>query len=374
MLLASHEADFAKSWGRKARDTFATSRSIHGVRLSKDVQAAANWETAKGGGMVTAGIGGSLTGRGADLLVIDDFLKNSDDAMSLTIRDKQWDWWQSVATTRMEPGGKTIIMATRWHKDDLIGRLLNEADRGGTPVRQITFKAIGEDGSALWPARFPIETLQAIKRGKERYWWEAMYQQNPTRHTRATWPEAYFEGIWAERWPESFEVGAVALDPSKGKEKGDYSGLVFVGASGGKYWVDASIERRPPTTMIRDTLKMATAYRADAIGIEENAWQDLLAPVCEQQAEEMGLLPPAIHTILNTTNKEVRINRLDPHLRAGQFRFRDTPGCRRLVDQLEEFPLAEHDDGPDALEMAVRLLRHLGGQPAEFEAEALYCG
>ncbi len=136
--------------------------------------------------MVTAGVGGPLTGRGADILIIDDPVKNSEEANSDTYRERAWDWFRSVAMTRLEPNASVIIVATRWHEDDLIGRV-TRVDPDGWRV--VNLPAIAEEvdelgrqpGDALWSDRFPLQALGGDQ-GEHwfRCWWQAMYQCHPT--------------------------------------------------------------------------------------------------------------------------------------------------------------------------------------------------
>lgn len=127
IILASYEADFASKWGGKVRDTIAEYQDLLTVRFKTKNPAMHFWETTEDGAMMCAGVGGPITGKGADIFIIDDFVKNSEEANSLTMREKIWDWWTSTARTRLEPGGAVIVMATRWHSDDLIGRLIDPA-------------------------------------------------------------------------------------------------------------------------------------------------------------------------------------------------------------------------------------------------------
>src|SRR5262249_56690751 len=122
-----------------------------GMEVSGDERPASEWGLfGRAGGMLTAGVGGPLTGRGAHLLIVDDPIKNAEQARSQTIRDNHWEWWQSTASTRIEPGGCAIIIATRWHPDDLSGRLLQAATIGeGAPVRRLRLPAIAEDADPL---------------------------------------------------------------------------------------------------------------------------------------------------------------------------------------------------------------------------------
>jgi predicted phage terminase large subunit-like protein len=319
-------------------------------------------------------VGTGIPGLGANLLIIDDPIAGPDKAMSDTQRDKQWDWWQTSAFPRLAPGSAVIVIATRWHEDDLSGRLIRAGATGdGIPVRRLHLPAIAEDGDelrrnpgeALWPDQWPINRLELLKGSKSIAWWNALYQQRPGRHEGAEWPDDYFgEHLWESTWPDTFDLRAVAIDPSKGRERGDFSAIVFAGLSGGKVWIDASIERRPPEQIVRDAIRFSREHQPMAVSLEANQWQDLLAPEFDRQCAEQNTMPLPICLLENRENKELRIGRLGPYLMRKQLRFRDTPGCKRLVQQLREFPLSDHDDGPDALEMAIRKLLELC-QPAD---------
>ena len=189
IILASYEADFAASWGRKVRNTIAANPDLLNVRISGSSSAANRWETTAGGGMVTAGVGGPITGKGGDVLLVDDPIKNWQEASSSTVRDHIWDWWTSTAYTRLEPGGIAIVIMTRWHQDDLAGRLIERMNSGeGEPWEVIRLPALAElddplgrkPGEALWPARYNEETLARIRQNVGEYVWQALYQQNPT--------------------------------------------------------------------------------------------------------------------------------------------------------------------------------------------------
>ncbi len=379
VMLAGYGSIFARAWGRKARALLTEfGPEYFGVTVNRAERAASEWGVCgAGGGMVTAGIGGPMTGRGANLLIVDDPIKNAEQADSQTIRDNHWDWWQSTASTRIEPGGCAIIIATRWHHDDLSGRLIQAAERGdGAPVRRLRLPAIAEEddalgrnpGEALWPARWPIERLERTRQQKDPEWWQAMYQQRPGSASRTTWPNEYFERhIWTERFPGAVDLSVLAVDPSKGRRTGDYSAVVFVGLSGGRFWIDASIDRRPPEKTVSDAIDMAARYVPHAVVIEANAFQYLLAPEFDRQCRERRIPPLPLHLVDQRTSKEARISQLGPYLMRQELRLLDTPGCRLLVQQLRNFPLSDHDDGPDALELAIRTLRIIAN-PARDDA------
>ncbi len=189
IILASYEAGFAAIWGRKTRNAIEANPGALTTRIAQDSSAADRWDTTEGGGMVTAGVGGSITGRGADLLVLDDAAaKNRAQAGSAAWRDAVWDWWTSTARTRLEPHGTIIHVQTRWNEDDLAGRLLR-ADKVNH-WKVVNFPAIAEaddvlgrkPGEALWPERYPLEALEALRVGPAAVSsrdWAALYQQRP---------------------------------------------------------------------------------------------------------------------------------------------------------------------------------------------------
>mgnify|MGYP001599690169 CR=1 FL=1 len=278
--------------------------------------------------------------------------------MSETIREKHWDWWLSTLSTRREPGAKTIVMTTRWHAEDLNGKLIKAAeDQEGDKITRLSLPAIAEpndqlgrkEGEALWPERWPINRLEQRRVSLGSFWWNALYQQRPTAHGDAEFPERCFgPGIYPATWPDKFEAVVMALDPSKGKESkhGDYSAIVMIGLCGGKLWVDAVVKRAPVNQIVADTIAMADRYKPMAVAVEVNQFQELLLPEFDRQCQEQRVPPLPLYPIVNTVNKQVRIRRLGAYLERDQFRFRaESPGVKLLVQQLREFPLADFDDG-----------------------------
>ena len=380
VILTSYGDSLARGFGRKCRDLlerFGGWFGLHGIR--DDVSGASDWELRNyRGGMRTAGVGGPLTGHGADLLIVDDPVKNAEEAISQSVRDAQWEWFLSTAFTRLEPTGLCVVMMTRWHEDDLIGRLVKlsedpqaeevqpfEVERVRLPaVAEPTLAALDPLGRAkgepLWPERWPLASLLAKKRVLGEYWYNSLYQQRPGQYGKSAWPAEYFdEPFWCDRLPEAFEWSAIAVDPAKGTDNGDYSAIVFVGYANGLLWVDSDIERVATTPLCRKLVSMYRRRGASRVGVEGNAFQFLLsAPIAEAE-REAGIVPMPVSMINNTVPKPIRIQRLGPYLDRHAFRFLRTPSNQLLVRQIKEFPQADHDDGPDALEMAVRLLDHV---------------
>ena len=217
-------------------------------------------------------------------------------------------------------------------------------------------------GDALWPAFKSAHDLEIIKQQDARAF-AALYQQDPAQATLSDWPpELFGKEIWLprEHWPKEFSMRIVCADASKGRndKPGDYSAIVFLGLDRDRLlYVDAIVDRIPLTQLVRKIVTFCDEYRPDFVGIEAEQFQELLVHEFRRQCDGQFTARWSVFEMMtNGVSKVARIRRLTEFISGREFRFRaDSPGCRRLVDQLMDFPLAEHDDGPDALEMCTRL-------------------
>jgi predicted phage terminase large subunit-like protein len=180
----------------------------------------------------------------------------------------------------------------------------------------------------------------------------------------AEWPGDYFVDIDAEEWPEHFELSVIAVDASEGVVEGDYGAIVFAGLWHGRIYVDADIERRPIPELIEYTALMAIEHRPTEVTWEGNQFQKYLVGDYDRYVQDNHLFPVPTGYILNYgVKKTLRIKRLGGYLRKSQLKFRtNRPGVALLLQQLRGFPIADYDDGPDALEMAVRRLCELAAE------------
>lgn len=233
VILTSYSDTFAEGWGRKARDALEVyGKEIFNVNVSQTSSAANRWDIqGHEGGMSTAGAGGSLTGRGAHLLDIDDPYKSDKEANSRRFRERIWEWYTSTARTRVEPGGSIVLVQTRWNEADLAGMLISKmeqdkkkydeellkAQRGQISMDEVQpydkweilkFPAIAEEdeyyekdgqqtlfrkrGEALWPDRYDLKDLGAIRDTIGSYWWSALYQQSPAPEGGGVFKEDWF--------------------------------------------------------------------------------------------------------------------------------------------------------------------------------------
>jgi predicted phage terminase large subunit-like protein len=383
VILTSATDELAMEFSRMGRDLLAEHGWMFGVSLRKDRQSQQRWELQQGGSLRAAGIGGAIMGRGADLLVIDDYFKDVEAALSETQRTKLYQWYLSTSSTRLSPIGAIVIMATRWHPKDLIGMVLSEAEQTGEEWRLVSFPAIGSDGAALWPEQWSATALEAKRKSYYSsgypWMWEALYQQNPPEVLDAEWPPEYFDNIWCDDWPEDYHLCVVALDPSLGRTaKADYSAFVALKKGhDGVYYVDADIQRRPSDRIVRDGCLWMQRLRPDAFGCESVAFQDLLRGMFVEALPQAGMTMTQVFGIHGGDNsiangrvppKITRIRLLTNLLATGRIKVRrGSPGGALLVEQLKGFPSHKHDDGPDALEMAIRLCEELL-QGSGFEA------
>jgi len=249
-----------------------------------------------------------------------------------------WQQWEAVYTDLAKPRYKKAARA-------FYERRRPEMDAGAI---------------VLWPEEEDLYTLMCMRAESGRTAFEREKQNSPINPDQCEWPEEYFdETMWFDAWPANLVVKTLALDPSKGSDsrRSDFSALVMLGVDRqGVMYVEADLARRPTPQIVADGVELLRRFRPDVFGVEVNQFQDLLAGQFEVELRRQGVLDARPVPIDNRTNKQVRIRRIGPYLASRRLRFKSrSPGTRLLVEQLQEFPIADHDDGPDALEMAVRL-------------------
>lgn len=372
VIYVSNEQRQASKYGRLVRNTLNEFGWMFPVQVAGDSSAAIGWSIqGREGGMQAVGVKAQLAGKQANMLIIDDPIGHSGEAVSEIERSNLWEWFESTAMQRMEPDAAVIVIMHRWNDDDLSGRFQKTYARHGVKVLRMPAIAEEEDGfgravgEPLWPQRWPLTSLIEKRETMSMFWWLALFQQRPGRGGAVLWPDEYFnwDGFWFDTWPEDLHLRAIALDPSKGKGKhSDYSAMAMVGADrSGELWIDADLKRRPPGQIVEDACDLIRLFEPHAFGIESNAFQELFLPMLREAAIRQKLTDTEIfYGLNNSLKKELRIQKLDPWLRGRMCHFRKTAGCKLLVEQLREFPLGQHDDGPDALEMTIRLMSEVG--------------
>ena len=225
VILTSYSSDLSDENSDFAKDIFSHwGPLLWNSHPSKSLYNRSKWNTTLGGGCISAGVGGSIIGFGADLFIIDDYFKGNEESESKAARDKLWSKWQSIIGTRLHPGCLVIILATRWNSDDLIGRLLDQAKLEGKEFpfdyEHINLPAIAnendplgrQEGEALWPERYNLRLLNAIKKIVGPYWWSSEFQGDPVKAGGNLFKSQNFRYYTIDRLTNNFECWRIGVD------------------------------------------------------------------------------------------------------------------------------------------------------------------
>lgn len=378
VILTSYGADFAAEWGRKARDVLEEhGADVFGVKVRADSSAADRWDIqGRRGGMVTAGVGGPITGRGADLLIVDDPVKNAEEATSATIKDKAWEWFLSTAYTRLHAGGAVVLIMTRWAVDDLAGRILQRADSGGRSWEVLSLPALAlesdplgrQPGEALWPEQIPAAMLEEIRQTQGNFWFEAQYQGNPVLPDGNLFKRSWFRRFTrlqpphgvrldtGEEIPDALLWKMVVVDPAASEEQtSDYSAIgVFTVVPGNRLLVEEVVRERIPLEGILPRLAGVCArHNPSFVAMEANGFQVFLA----KEAKKMETMPAIREVKPEGKGKLVRATPAIIRAEAGQVFLPagEPPWLNPFVEELVAFTGLDdpHDDQVDVLAYGV---------------------
>lgn len=347
IIAATYGQDFADDFGRDVRTILRSERYQNvfpGVTLSADSQAQGKWRTEQGGIYVASGVGGPLTGRGADIAIIDDPIKDAAEAESETHRNRVWEWYTSVLRTRLMPGGAIVLVMTRWHEDDLAGRLLQAAEEGGEQWKVVNLPAIA-DGLALWPEWFPIEELEKIRNAIGPRKWLALYQQQPTAEEGE-----YFKAEWFRYYSEAPTSLNVYLsgDFAVTEDDGDFTELAAWGVDplGNLYALDWWTGQQTADVWIAALLNMVRRWKPIRFIGEGGPIRRAIEPFLGKAMQETRTY--CATEWLTGGDKAANARSFQAMLACGRVYFPRTEWAEKLRDQLLRFPNAKHDDKVDA--------------------------
>jgi len=368
VILAGYGEMFAREWGGKVRDKILEHSEQLNLLIDKETTAADNWRLTSGGSMISVGVGGALTGRGANLLIIDDPIKNEQEAASQVYRDRMWDWWQATSSTRLEPWACVIVVATRWHEDDLLGRIEKNNDGSWEIVK---IPAIAEEGDVLgrgigeplWPERFVDDPNYEIRKATSGpYWWTALFQQRPSPPgggvlMRDDWQ---FYSELPNNCDQMIQCWDLAM---KDKVTSDFTvGQVWARKLADFFLVD-QVRGHFSLADIERHMKMFTVKYPRAIAklVEDAA----LGPALKQrlQHEVSGIVPVKVGGGMIHASKMARAQMVVPYLQGHNLYLpQQTDGSKKqwvweFIEECAAFDKGAHDDQVDAMGHAIAYLQ-----------------
>jgi len=304
IITVSYSAELAQDFGSKTRTIVGCEAYPHifDVTLKEDEQAKAKWKTNRGGSYTSVGVGGAITGRGANCLLFDDPIKNREEAESEVYRERVWQFFTSTAFTRLEPKGVVVVILTRWHVDDLAGRILKNPQLSGR-CKIIHFPAIAtekeikrEEGEALWPGRFNLKALEEIKNTVGPYDWNALYQGSPVLTEKQE-----FKPVWWRKITQ-IEVDAMntrnflTIDTAISKKsQADYTGFCENRVNKENFWhLKAWRMRLGAEELVDAIFSLYLRNRYEKIGIERTSYLDGLKPFLDSEQRKRGVFLPIV--------------------------------------------------------------------------------
>jgi predicted phage terminase large subunit-like protein len=352
VITASYNSDLAGDFGRQVRNIVREQRFRNvfpSVTLAEDSQAANRWNTSAGGSYVAAGVGTAVTGRGAHLLLIDDPVKDREEAESETRRETVYNWYSSTAYTRLMPGGAVILIQTRWHEDDLAGRLLEAEAKGGDKWEKLILPAILSNGQALWPEWYPIDALNRTKAAIGPRDWSALYQQQPAPDDGTFFLKAWFKRH--ESPPERCHV-YMTSDYAVTEGDGDYTEHAIWGIDGtGRiFQLDWWHGQTASDEWIEQKLHMIRKWKPICAFGEAGVIQKAIEPMLKRRMTETATRCrmewlPSIH------DKATRARAFQSRAAMGEVSLLDDERGERVLKQLLAFPAGKHDDAVDVCSM-----------------------
>jgi predicted phage terminase large subunit-like protein len=382
VIQTSHTAELAVNFGRKVRNLVDEDnyRAVFSETvLQVDSKAAGRWNTSKGGDYFAIGVGGAVTGKGADLLIIDDPHSEQEATIAETnpeVYDKTYEWYTSGPRQRLQPGGAIVIVMTRWSKRDLTAQVLKAAAlRDGEEWEVIDFPAIMPSGNPLWPEFWPLTELEVLRNELPHAKWMAQYMQDPTSEASAIIKREWWK-VWEDEDPPQCEFILMSWDTAFEKNnRADYSACtiwgVFYLADDGSNWEVSNAERgRPQANLIllnafRDRMEFPELKRVvveqykewepDGVIIEKKASG---APLI-YELRAMGI-PVQEFTPSKGNDKISRLNAVSDIFASGRVWTPETRWAEEVIEEVASFPAGDHDDYVDSVSQALARFRQGG--------------
>ena len=369
IIQTAHTAELATGFGRKVRNLVSSEnyQKVFDTKLSSDSKAAGRWNTNMGGDYFAIGVGGAVTGKGADLLIIDDPHSEQEAKQgNPAVFDNVYEWFTSGPRQRLQPGGAIIIVMTRWSKRDLTGQILKNAGKDGVDQWEIIdFPAIMPSGTPLWPAFWSKTALEALKAELPVAKWEAQYQQNPTSEEGAIIKREQWS-IWEKDTPPPCDYIIQSWDTAFEKNnRADYSACTTWGVfqhpnkqgdmRPNIILLDAFKQRMEFPELKKQALELWKEWEPDTLIVEKRAAG---APLIYEM-RKMGI-PLSEFTPGKGNDKISRVNAISDLFASGVVWCPETRWAEEVMDELASFPNGDHDDLVDSSSQALMRFRQGG--------------
>jgi predicted phage terminase large subunit-like protein len=373
VIQTAHTAELAVGFGRKVRNLFENpdfTEVFPNISLSADSKAAGRWSTSKNGDYFAIGVGGAVTGKGADILIIDDPHSEQEAAMGAynpDVYDKVYEWYTSGPRQRLQPGGSIIVVMTRWSTRDLTGQIIKSSTQkvGADEWEVIELPAILPSGKPLWPEFWPIEQLEALKAELPVSKWNAQYQQNPTSEEGALIKREWWN-VWEDEEPPTCTAIIQSWDTAFLKtQRSDYSACTTWGV----FYHPDSTGNEVPNLILLDSLKEKYEFPELKKVAYEHYWQwEPDQMIVEKKASGAPLIfelramgiPVTEFTPSRGQDKIARVNAVTDLFASGMVWAPPTRWADELIEECAAFPAGDHDDLVDSMTQALLRFRQGG--------------
>ena len=364
IIQTTHTTELAIRFGRKAKTLMDSPeyKQVFDTRLREDSQAAGKWETEQGGEYYAAGVGSAITGRGADLLIIDD-PHSEQDALNMTAMERAYEWYTSGPRQRLQPGGAIVVVMTRWNMKDLTGALLKSQKELKSDLwHVIEFPAIMPSGNPVWPEYWKKEELEGVKASLSIGKWNAQWMQNPTAEEGSL-----IKREWWRKWDRDYIPALKHVIQSYDtaflkKETADYSAITTWGVfheaedtAPNLILLDALKERLEFPELRKKALEQYNYWKPESVIIESKASGLPLT----YELRKMGI-PVINYTPSKGNDKHARVNAVSPLFESGQIWAPDEKFAEEVIEECASFPYGDHDDLVDSMTQAVMRFRQGG--------------
>lgn len=376
IIQATHTADLAVDFGRKTKNLVDQEnyKELFDTRLMEDSQAAGKWKTEQGGEYFAAGVGGAITGRGADLLIIDDPHKEQDIKKDSKSFDKAWNWYTSGPRQRLQPNGRIVCVMTRWSTKDLTGQMIKaQGEEGSDEWEVIRLPAILPSNTPVWPEYWKLEELEKTKASIPVSNWNAQYQQEPTAEEGAIIKRDWWQN-WEHKDPPNIKYKIQSYDTAfTKKDTADYSAITTWGVfetedSGDNIILLSAFKDRYEFPELRRTAHEEYLWwRPDMVLIEAKASGIPLT----HELRQMGI-PVVNFTPSRGNDKHVRVNSVSPLFESGKvWAPMHEHFAQEVVEECASFPFGDHDDYVDSMTQALMRIRQGGlvRHPEDYQDE-----